>query len=415
MDNMKLLSAYCPILVQIYFPLSQQIDIDSKEDRGRTALHCAVWGKEGGREGRKSSKNGEDSPECAALLLEHGANVYATDKRGFTPIHIAAVTNAPHSLELLLRKGCDVNIKNKYGWAPLHASLRFGAVESFQVLLTEGAELEGKDGRGFEAFDLILVYDEVNVLKHLLEKVQYPNVLRYARKHFTTMKSLKICIDNNSALCMCILLEAYKEDFANTVKGWDELVKRCVVFNSFQCLQVLTQKVLPAELELAVYFSDKDVFEYLLEKYYKEQVGDYRIEERILKACIVNDKKEYALMMLKYSKTCQCESKEGVINSDTFSWSLQEIGEIYNMKMLKKRRPMLTVPDFTNLASIYTSNNILHLAIEYGVNEVTQEILETDVNLNTRRRTDQATPLILATKVTPLVTGNRKMSIQQQS
>ena len=47
----------------------------SQDNKGRTALHNAVFGPKGGREGHKFGTNDKDSPECAQILLEKGFDV----------------------------------------------------------------------------------------------------------------------------------------------------------------------------------------------------------------------------------------------------------------------------------------------------------------------------------------------------
>ena len=46
------------------------VELTFRDSRGRTALHNSVWGREGGRDGKRSGQNYlEDSPESAKILL----------------------------------------------------------------------------------------------------------------------------------------------------------------------------------------------------------------------------------------------------------------------------------------------------------------------------------------------------------
>lgn len=45
------------------------IEITIEDGKGRTALHNAVFGPKGGREGHKFGTNQKDSPQCTQLLL----------------------------------------------------------------------------------------------------------------------------------------------------------------------------------------------------------------------------------------------------------------------------------------------------------------------------------------------------------
>ena len=82
-------------------------DVDTKLDRGYTALHYAA------HEGHK---------EIAELLISEGADVDAKDdKFGTTPLSEAADGGHMEVAELLIAKGADVNAKNKDGWLPLDA------------------------------------------------------------------------------------------------------------------------------------------------------------------------------------------------------------------------------------------------------------------------------------------------------
>ena len=44
------------------------INLNVKDKSGRTPLHNACWGPKGGRLGKKTSFNPEDSPDCAYVI-----------------------------------------------------------------------------------------------------------------------------------------------------------------------------------------------------------------------------------------------------------------------------------------------------------------------------------------------------------
>ena len=63
----------------------------------------ACWGKYGGRDGMKANNtHPDDSPECAQLLLEAGADPEITDNRGKTPLIVACQTGGTRSISVLI-------------------------------------------------------------------------------------------------------------------------------------------------------------------------------------------------------------------------------------------------------------------------------------------------------------------------
>lgn len=95
----------------------------------------AVWGKYGGRFGKKMGTNPTDSPECARLLLEAGADPNCLDDKEKTPLIVAAQTGGKRSIQVLLEFGADVNAKTVYGSTALHNSFYFGTVGTAKALL----------------------------------------------------------------------------------------------------------------------------------------------------------------------------------------------------------------------------------------------------------------------------------------
>lgn len=83
----------------VKFLLSKKVDILKRDNKGRTALHNAVWGIEGGRQGkRRGSIILEDSPECAELIIQAGHPLEFKDADGFTPLFSAVSSMALKSI-----------------------------------------------------------------------------------------------------------------------------------------------------------------------------------------------------------------------------------------------------------------------------------------------------------------------------
>ena len=109
---------------------------DLPGNKGRTALHNAVWGKAGGREGKiVGSKKQEDCPEAAQLLIERGAEINLKDFDGNTPLAIAAASHADKSICLLLSVGADLDTQNNLGETPLSQASRWGHTEVCKMMM----------------------------------------------------------------------------------------------------------------------------------------------------------------------------------------------------------------------------------------------------------------------------------------
>ena len=144
------------------------INIDIKDTRGRTALHNAVWGSAGGREGRKMGQNSKDSPECARLLLAKGCDIEAQDNGGNTPLCIACSTYSPESLKLLLEHGANMLYLNYKGQNPYHQALGRGNVELAKYLVDRGMPINIPSER-LSCVQICVKFNELNSLKWLLE------------------------------------------------------------------------------------------------------------------------------------------------------------------------------------------------------------------------------------------------------
>ena len=90
---------------------------------GWTPLHIAAY---------------SNAVATATLLVERGAAVNAKANYGATPLHYAASENASDTASLLLKRGAAVNAKLNNGETPLAVALRFDAYEAAAVIRQHG-------------------------------------------------------------------------------------------------------------------------------------------------------------------------------------------------------------------------------------------------------------------------------------
>jgi hypothetical protein len=103
----------------------------------------------------------EAQAETIAYLLSAGADPHAFDKSGVMPLHRAVRTRSLPAVRALLDGGANPRSKNKAGSTPLHLAVQTtGRGDSgsphareqqsgiIQLLLSRGARLADKDGRG---------------------------------------------------------------------------------------------------------------------------------------------------------------------------------------------------------------------------------------------------------------------------
>lgn len=108
---------------------------------------------------------------AAQLLLSKGASSLArsTNSMNNHPIHAAAAGRSRDLVALLLEHGADVNATQHGGWTALHAAAQCGDVEMVKVLLANGADRNIRADNNQNALDLALGKGAQEVVDLLVE------------------------------------------------------------------------------------------------------------------------------------------------------------------------------------------------------------------------------------------------------
>ena len=96
----------------------------------------------------------------AELLVAHGADCHARNRRGAVPLHYAADANhcepmaQAETIEYLLSVGADPNVLDKSGVAPLHRAVRTRSLLAVRALLDGGANPRAPNKAGSTSLHL---------------------------------------------------------------------------------------------------------------------------------------------------------------------------------------------------------------------------------------------------------------------
>ena len=115
----------------------------------KTPLHCLC-----------QRNNGGDRAACFELLRDAGANLEASDSKGYRPLHFAAERGKKKMVSLLVQARVNVDATGNHGVTALHLaarSSRRGAPDCVEVLLAAGADIDARTSAGRRPFDLAII------------------------------------------------------------------------------------------------------------------------------------------------------------------------------------------------------------------------------------------------------------------
>ena len=143
--------------------LEHGADLKAKNRRGAEPLHYASDGGPG-----LNSWDPKAQAEMISFLIQAGANPNALDKSGVAPIHRAVRQRCATAVNALLDNGAQVRLKNKRGSTPLHLAVQntgrggSGSPEAkshqqeiIQTLLKRGATPRDRDRKGKTVIECI--------------------------------------------------------------------------------------------------------------------------------------------------------------------------------------------------------------------------------------------------------------------
>ncbi len=133
--------------------LSNNAQIDVRNDKGETVLHYAVL---------------HEQAEAVKCLLAHDAPIEATNNVGDTALHAAAIEGSAGLLELLLAKNAQIDARNEDGNTALHLAVLHEKVDAVKCLLAHDAPIEATNNVGNKALHYAAYKGSVVLLELLL-------------------------------------------------------------------------------------------------------------------------------------------------------------------------------------------------------------------------------------------------------
>ncbi|KAE9596557.1 putative ankyrin repeat-containing domain-containing protein [Lupinus albus] len=149
--------AACGEFYLLHSLMKHNVDIDSVDKDGLTALHKAIIGKK---------------QAIINYLLINSANPFVKDKDRATLMHYAVQTASSQTIKILLLYNVDINRPDNDGWTPLHLAVQTQRTDLVRLLLIKGADKALKNKDGLTPLDLCLylgqglrTYELIKLLK----------------------------------------------------------------------------------------------------------------------------------------------------------------------------------------------------------------------------------------------------------
>ncbi|XP_053116228.1 protein TANC1 isoform X3 [Hemicordylus capensis] len=137
-------------------------EMESKIDINETD---SLWG-----ETALTAAAGRGKLEVCELLLDHGALVTRTNRRGVPPLFCAVRQGHWQIAKLLLEHRADINLSDKQGRTPLMVASCEGHLSTVEFLIAKGADISSLDKEGLTALSWACLKGHKSVVQYLVEK-----------------------------------------------------------------------------------------------------------------------------------------------------------------------------------------------------------------------------------------------------
>jgi ankyrin repeat protein len=144
-----------------HFLAKRGMDVDAKDEIGRTALY---WASELGHE------------KIVQTLLDRGADVNASSGRRGSALQAASARGHDKIVQMLLDRGADVNAQSGHYGSALQAASARGHDKIVQMLLDRGADVNAQSGHYGSALQAASARGHDKIVQMLLARGAYVNV-----------------------------------------------------------------------------------------------------------------------------------------------------------------------------------------------------------------------------------------------